>query len=79
MYLKPNINAADFLRRVTECEGKVTIHTIEGDILNLHSTLCRMIFTVAAAKEHIIRNAQVICENDSDYSTLEDFIIEQPY
>ncbi len=78
MYLKSNINVVEFMRRVRECKDEVTLHTTEGDILNLHSVLCQMIFSVAAAKEHIIHNAKVICENETDYDLIRDFINEYP-
>lgn len=74
MYLNDNIDVKNFFETLSKCSGEVTLHTAEGDILNMRSALSQFIFMVDFAKQQLLSNATVICSNSEDYKLLENFL-----
>lgn len=74
MKLKGNIDYADFIETVKKCEKDVFFHTIEGDNLNLSSSLSQFLFAVVSNNEDIINNGNVECLCKADIERLERFL-----
>lgn len=74
MIPKKDIDIVKFLDVVRTCEGEVTFHTGEGDVLNLKSQLCCYIFAVIAENETLFRGANILCDNHEDEQRLTYFL-----
>lgn len=74
MKLKKQIDLEAFFSRIHQCQGEVTFHSYENDILNLKSSLCLFLFTVAYAQANKQLNGIVICQNPEDEVLLKDFL-----
>ncbi|MCD8085896.1 MAG: polya polymerase [Clostridiales bacterium] len=74
MKLKANIDYKKFLASVRRCKGEVYYDTVEGDRLNLKSTLSEYLFATAAVTSGIIENSGVVCQLEEDYARLADFV-----
>ena len=77
MLIKPKIDYSAFLRAIRLCKGEVTFQTDDGDLLNLKSMLSEYIFVTITADPDFIRNGRLICKNNSDYETLEEYLIPE--
>ncbi len=74
MKLKTNIDYKKFLASVRGCKGEVYYDTVEGDRLNLKSTLSEYLFATAAITSDIIEDGGVVCQMEEDYARLADFV-----
>ncbi|MCD8160241.1 MAG: polya polymerase [Clostridiales bacterium] len=74
MKLKSNIDYKKFLASVRRCKGEVYYDTVEGDRLNLKSTLSEYLFATAAITSDIIEDGGVVCQLEEDYALLADFV-----
>ena len=73
MKLKKDIDFKEFLDAVKDCRGDVLFYTIEGDQLNLSST----IFFAVDKHEGIIRSGDVICKCEEDKIRLKEFVEQE--
>ncbi|MCD8141980.1 MAG: polya polymerase [Clostridiales bacterium] len=78
MKLKANIDYTKFLASVHKCKGEVYYDTVEGDRLNLKSTLSEYLFATAAVTSDFIENGGVFCQQEEDYALLADFVEAEP-
>ena len=76
MKLKDGINYADFLDPVKKCNKDVLFETLDGDQLNLNSTLSRFLFSTVSGHDGIIRSGTVRCQCEEDKEILKEFITE---
>ena len=74
--LKAAVSHADFLKRVKDCRGEVLFETADGDVLNLKSQLSQFVFAASFLKPEIVQQAQVRCEETSDYEILRNYLSE---
>ncbi len=74
MKLKANIDYKEFLAIVHSCKGEVYYDTVEGDRLNLKSTLSEYLFATAAVTSDIIEDGGVVCQQEEDYALLSKFV-----
>lgn len=77
MKLKKDIDFKEFLDAVKDCRGDVLFYTIEGDQLNLSSTISRIIFFAVDKHEGIIRSGDVICKCEEDKIRLKEFVEQE--
>lgn len=77
MYFITPLEPTAFLLCTKQCRGEIQVHTVYGDVLNLSSEFCRLLFAVAAANGGL-EGAQVFCEAASDYEILKAFLTDQP-
>lgn len=75
MQLKENCNLEDFLKKIKECNSKVTFETSEEDILVMQSTLCQFIFVSLQHQPALLYGGRIRCEDKSDYEILKDYLI----
>ena len=76
MKLREGIDYAKFLDTVKKCSRDVLFETLDGDQLNLNSTLSRFLFSTVSGDEGIIRSGMVICQCEEDKELLKEFITE---
>ncbi len=74
MRLKEDIDIMEFLKKVEQCKDHVYYETMEGDTLNLSSTLSQFIFCTVAVKPHYWKTGVIRCENPEDYKMLKDYL-----
>lgn len=77
MHLKKNINFLDFILQVNRCKEDVLFYTNEGDILNLKSTLSRLVFASLTDNSDIANTGYIKVNIESDYLLIKDFLIEE--
>ncbi|MCI6997696.1 MAG: hypothetical protein MR936_13170 [Eubacterium sp.] len=76
MKLKERIDYAKFLDTVKICNRDVFFETLDGDQLNLNSTLSRFLFSTVCGHEGIIKSGMVRCQCEEDKELLKEFIAE---
>lgn len=76
MKLRSNMDYPAFFRAVHHCEGQVYLVTLEGDRLNLKSTLSQFIFTTAVRSNLALTDAVLLLECPQDRHILEAYIEE---
>ena len=74
--LKEAVSHANFLKRIKDCRGEVLFETADGDVLNLKSQLSQFVFAASFLKPEIVQQAQVRCEEASDYEILREYLAE---
>ena len=74
MKLKKQIDLEAFFSKVHQCQGEVTFHSTENDILNLKSSLCLFLFTVVYTQASEQLNGFVVCQLPEDEVLLKDFL-----
>ena len=77
MRLRKDANLSAFLMAAKVCEGEVFFITTEGDQLNLKSTLSQFVFAVATNTSALPLDGKVLCEADSDYLLLTDYLDQE--
>lgn len=77
MVLRQNTDMVCFLQTVEKCSGEVSFTTTQGDQLNLKSELSKYVFAVVAANPDIIKNGQIVIQNEGDAALLRDFLTEE--
>lgn len=77
MKLKEGIDYAKFLDIVKKCSRDVLFETLDGDQLNLNSTLSRFLFSTVSGHEGIIRSGTVKCQCEADKEMLKEFITDE--
>lgn len=75
MYLKENVDIVRFLTAVKKCSEDVYLETVEGDRLNLKSTLSQYVFVACANGRGFLDKAQIICI-EADAESLQGFWAE---
>lgn len=71
MKLKPNIDISRFLQDVQKCRGEVWFTTLEGDNLNLKSSLSRFVFAAAPSEQLDALNGDIRVQDRDDLPLLE--------
>ena len=74
MKLKPNINISAFLKAVQSCRADVHFTTVEGDALNLKSTLSQFVFAAVCIEELRGLKGSVQIEDPRDEKLLAAFL-----
>lgn len=77
MRLRKDANLSAFLMAAQASEGGVFFITTEGDQLNLKSTLSQFVFAVATNTSALPLDGKVLCEADSDYLLLTDYLDQE--
>lgn len=75
MYLKENVDVIKFLPAVKACREDVFLETVEGDRLNLKSTLSQYVFVACANGKGFLDKARIIC-TDEDAESLQEFLVD---
>ena len=73
--LRTDVDLTRFLRTVQSCDAEGTLHSAEGDILNLKSQLTEYIFLAASTRPHFLSKGTVCCQNPNDYRIIHEFLI----
>lgn len=71
--LKHKIEPVHFLKAVNQCRGDVVLTTLEGDYLNLKSTLSRYIFAVNAEQQEFPKSE--VCFEEGDYDCIREYLV----
>lgn len=74
MKLKANTDTITFLNAVKQCRGEVLFKTIEGDVLNLKSTLSSYVFCAVNSAPEMVESSRVECSDPEDYRLLGDYL-----
>lgn len=77
MKFKKDVDFAKFFQAVKKCSEDILFYTIEGDQLNLSSTLSRFIFSTVNTHEGIISSGRVVCKCEADKELLREFLEER--
>ena len=75
MKLRDNIDIIMFLKSVKKCRKDVYYDSPEGDHLDLKSALSQYILSASSHDRSILQNGIVICDDESDYDRLREFLI----
>lgn len=75
MTIKRDVDCLDFLTQVKACRGEVLFKSAEGDVLNLKSVLSQYVFAAVMERREFISRGEVVCEDESDYAVLSDFLM----
>lgn len=70
MHLRKDIDITKFMEDIKKCTGSVHYKTLEGDILDLSSTLSQFIFCTIAIQPQHWNTGIVCCDKKEDYSIL---------
>ncbi len=76
MKLKDQISIPVFLQAIQECEADVLFVTLEGDRLNLKSTLSQFVFTAVIAGSLKQLEGNIELQQSSDVVFLNEFITD---
>lgn len=76
MKLKDQINIPAFLQAIQKCEADVLFVTLEGDRLNLKSTLSQFVFTAVIAGSLKQLEGAIELQQSSDVAVLSEFITD---
>lgn len=76
MKLKDQINIPAFLQAIQECEADVLFVTLEGDRLNLKSTLSQFVFTAVIAGSLKQLEGNIELQQSTDAVFLREFVTE---
>lgn len=75
MKLKRNINFVDFLKTIAQCESEVYFTSLDGDRLNLKSTLSRFLFSAVSNNSDFIEKGNIVCSCEADLNLLKQYLI----
>lgn len=73
MYLNENVDIVQFLSVVKTCREDVFLETVEGDRLNLKSTLSQYVFAACANGRGFLGKARITCAEE-DVNSLREFL-----
>lgn len=73
MYLSEDVDIVQFLSAVKTCREDVFLETVEGDRLNLKSTLSQYVFAACANGRGFLKKARIICAEE-DVKSLREFL-----
>lgn len=76
MHIKTNLDTMAFFEEVDRCRDEVLLHSAEGDVLNLKSELCRLIFSVIVTKEKLREKVWIVCTDAEDQDRMQRFMEE---
>ena len=74
MHLRTDTDITKFLKEVLKCSGEVCFETLEGDHLNLKSTLRQFIFCSLITEPEILYGGIVLLYDISDRERLKGFM-----
>lgn len=77
MRLCEDISLIHFFKAVEACGGEVKFCSLQGDILNLKSTLSQYLFTALMARKDLLQNGRIVCENAKDIEYIKEFLEEE--
>lgn len=75
MKLKRNIDFVDFLKTIAQCESEVYFDSVDGDHLNLKSTLSRFLFSTVSNNSDILDKGTIVCSCETDINLLKQYLI----
>ncbi|NMB44328.1 MAG: hypothetical protein GX995_09400 [Clostridiales bacterium] len=75
MRIKKDINFNKFMDQVDKCQGEVMFYTDEEDILNLKSTLSKLIFASLANKPEFLLAGYIKADLEVDYELLKEYLV----
>lgn len=73
MKFKKDVDFGEFFKKVKQCKQDVLFYSLEGDQLNLSSTISRFIFSAVNFHEGIISSGNVVCGCEEDKELLKEF------
>lgn len=73
MHIKNNIDYVGMIRKIKECTGDVYYET-KDDKIALKSVLSMYLFISILNNPTITKGAEIICDNETDYSILADYL-----
>ena len=76
MKFKKDVNFRKFFQTMKKCKGDVLFCTLEGDQLNLSSTVSKFIFSTINQHEGMLEGGNVVCRCKEDEETLKEFLEE---
>ncbi len=68
-------NAREFFNAVTGCRGSVELVTLQGDCLDLKSTLCQYIALTQMFEDPQVKDVAIVFGNAEDAKNLKDYLI----
>ncbi len=74
MKFKKNADYMKFFATVKKCKGDVLFYTLEGDQLNLSSTISHFLFMTMMGHEGSMISGDVKCVNEEDIELLKEFL-----
>ncbi|MBQ7371752.1 MAG: hypothetical protein IJW67_07720 [Blautia sp.] len=74
MKLKKNVNLMEFVQAVKTCGHDVFFETVEGDRLNLKSTLSEYIFAAAGTDQSFLDKGEIVCDEEADFKKIASFV-----
>ncbi|MEE1086777.1 MAG: hypothetical protein U0L05_06385 [Schaedlerella sp.] len=77
MYLRKDIDIAQFLSSVIKCQKAVFFYSNAGDSLNLNSILSQLVFQTELAKSDDWKDGKIRCLTDKDYELLKDYLCSE--
>ncbi len=75
MRIKKDINFNKFMDQVDKCQGEVMFYTDEEDILNLKSTLSKLIFASLKNKPEFLLAGYIKADLEVDYELLKEYLV----
>lgn len=75
--LKTGVSLPLLIKDVQKCKADVLFLSGYGDTLNLKSALSQFIFAAAATKPGLLIDGQIICNEETDYKYLCDYLIKE--
>lgn len=75
MKLKNIVNRKDFFDKIAECHGSVELHTNNGDILNMKSTLCQYIALTQMFQEDNLIDCKLLLSDPDDMEILRPYLV----
>lgn len=73
MNVKKDIDVAAFMKGIKACRGNVFFISPE-DKIDLKSVLSQYVFLAIMNNRKLIKNGEIICEEQADYKNLEQFL-----
>ncbi len=73
MKLKTDVELISFFQKIRQCKGEVEFHSMQGDILNLKSSLSQYLFASLMARPEFLLAGEIICKEESDRELLRIF------
>ena len=75
MKLKNIVNRKEFFDTLAKCNGTVEMHTNNGDILNMKSTLCQYIALTQMFQEDNLIDCKILLSDPTDMELLKSYLI----
>ncbi len=76
MKFAKNFDPVGFWKAVMQCRGEVRFCSMQGDILNLKSTLAQYVFSSVLGRKDLIDGGRIEFENEADRERLRPYMEE---